>query len=206
MKFYDISMEVHPDMQVWEDIEGAKPVFDRNTSGHVTSTTAHIGLHTGTHIDAPLHMINDADTFETIQLERLVRKVKVIDLEDVNDGITSSDLEAHSIEKGDFILCKTKNSYYDEPSFDFNFIFLKEDGAEYLKELGIEGIGIDTLGIERSQEGNPTHRTLFSHDIIIIEGLRLKDITPGEYFMIAAPLKLVGTEAAPARVLLFEEH
>ncbi|WP_208591595.1 cyclase family protein [Gracilibacillus suaedae] len=205
MKFYDISMDVYPNMQVWEDIESNKPVFDRQTSGHVTATTATLGLHTGTHIDAPLHMINNADTFETIQLERLVRKVKVLDLEDSKDGITRSDLEAHTIEQGDFLLCKTKNSYYSSEHFDFNFIYLKEDGADYLVEKEIEGIGIDTLGIERSQDGNPTHRKLFRDDIIIVEGLRLKDIEPGEYFMVAAPLKLVGTEAAPARVLLFDQ-
>ncbi|GAE94417.1 metal-dependent hydrolase [Gracilibacillus boraciitolerans JCM 21714] len=205
MNFFDISMEVHSEMQVWENIEGIKPMFDRETNGHVTSTTAHLSLHTGTHIDAPLHMINDADTFETISLKRLVRKVKVIDLENVKDGITRSDLEGHSLAKDDFILCKTKNSDYDKPSFDFNFIFLKKDGADYLAEIGIEGIGIDTLGIERSQEGNPTHRTLFQNDIIIIEGLRLKNIEPGDYFMVAAPLKLIGTEAAPARVLLFKQ-
>ncbi|MFD2656420.1 cyclase family protein [Gracilibacillus thailandensis] len=205
MKFYDISMDVYPNMQVWENIKENKPVFDRQTNGHVTATTATLGLHTGTHIDAPLHMINNADTFETIQLERLVRKVKVLDLENVEDGITRSDLEAHTIESGDFLLCKTKNSYYSSEHFDFNFIYLKEDGADYLVKKRIEGIGIDTLGIERSQEGNPTHRNLFRDDIIIVEGLRLKDVLPGEYFMVAAPLKLVGTEAAPARVLLFDQ-
>ncbi|QGH36926.1 cyclase family protein [Gracilibacillus salitolerans] len=205
MKFYDISMDVYPAMQVWEDIVSKKPVFDTQTNGHVTDTTATLGLHTGTHIDAPLHMINDADTFETIQLERLVRQVKVLDLEKAEDGITRSDLEAHSIEQDDFLLCKTKNSYYHSEDFDYEFIYLKEDGAEYLVEKGIEGIGIDTLGIERSQEGNPTHRKLFKNDIIIVEGLRLKDIEPGVYSMVAAPLKLVGTEAAPARVLLFDQ-
>lgn len=205
MKIYDISMEVHPEMQVWEDIKGLKPKLDSKTSGYVTNTMMTTGLHNGTHIDAPLHMLENGDTFETIKLERLVRNVKVIDLTTVEDGITRSNLEAHSIEKNDFILCKTKNSYHEEPAFDHQFIFLKEDGAEYLIEKGIEGVGIDTLGIERSQEGHPTHRNLFSNDIIIVEGLRLKDITPGNYFMVAAPLKLAGTEAAPARVILLEE-
>ncbi|TGU65625.1 cyclase family protein, partial [Mesorhizobium sp. M00.F.Ca.ET.186.01.1.1] len=60
------------------------------------------------------------------------------------------------------------------------------------------------LGIERSQEGHPTHKTLFAAGIVVIEGLRLRDVLPGQYFMVAAPLKLVGTDAAPARVLLFE--
>lgn len=205
MKIYDISMEVYPEMQVWEDSPSIKPTFDSKTNGYVTNTMMHLGLHTGTHVDAPLHMLESGDTFESIKLERLVRKVKVIDLTAVEDGITRKDLEAHSIEKDDFLLCKTNNSFYEKETFDRRFIFLKEDGAEYLIEKEIEGIGIDTLGIERSQEGHPTHRKLFSNDIIIVEGLRLKDVKPGDYFMVAAPLKLVDTEAAPARVILFEE-
>ncbi|WP_163539516.1 cyclase family protein [Gracilibacillus sp. YIM 98692] len=205
MKLYDISMPIHPNMQSWEDIQANKPIFDTDTNAHVTSTTMTLNLHTGTHIDAPLHMINDADTFETISIEKLVRQVKVVDVTEVQDGITSKDLEAYSINENDFLLLKTKNSYHSSESFDFDFIYLTEDGADYLIEREIAGVGIDTLGIERSQEGNPTHRKIFRQQIIIMEGLRLAEVEAGEYFMVAAPLHMVGTEAAPARVLLFEE-
>ncbi|SER57384.1 arylformamidase [Gracilibacillus ureilyticus] len=206
MKFYDISMNIHPDMQVWEDMDSKKPRFDTKSFGHITDTTMKLNAHTGTHIDAPLHMINNAAAFETISLERLVRNVKVIDLEHVKDGITKSDLEAHSIKKGDFVLLKTKNSVYESNSFDFQFVYLKEDGADYLAEKEIDGVGIDTLGVERSQENFPTHIKLLGANIIILEGIRLAEIDPGEYFMVAAPLKLTGTEASPARVLLFEKN
>ncbi|PWU66898.1 cyclase family protein [Gracilibacillus dipsosauri] len=205
MKFYDISMTIHPEMQVWENIQAIKPHFDRNTSGYVTSTTMELNLHSGTHIDAPLHMLNDGDTFESISLEKLIRKVKVLDLTNAKDGISRTDLEAHSIFEDDFLLLKTKNSSFAKNEFDFDFIYLKEDGADYLIQKQVAGVGIDTLGIERSQEGNPTHRKLFTEEIIIMEGLRLAEVTPGEYLMVAAPLKLIDTEAAPARVLLFEE-
>ncbi len=190
MKFYDISMPITPDMMVWENNEGSKPKFDRNVEKHVTSTTMTLNLHTGTHIDAPLHMINDADTFETINLDRLVRKVKVIDLTNAKDGITRSDLEDCSIEKGDFLLCRTTNSFHTTNQFDFDFIYLKEDAADFCIEKQIDGIAIDTLGIERSQEGNPTHRKLFRNDIIVCAFL-----AAGEYFMVASPLHLIGTEA-----------
>ena len=68
-------------------------------------------MHTGTHIDAPLHMVVDGDTFESVPLESLVGQAKLFDLTDVEDGISKEDLEKFEIEKGDFILLKTKNSF-----------------------------------------------------------------------------------------------
>ena len=161
-----------------------------------------IDVHTGTHIDAPRHMVVDGDTFESVPMEDLVGQCKMFDLTEVEDGISKKDLAQFDIQKGDFVFLKTKNSYED--TFNFDFIYLAQDGAEYLSELGVRGVGIDTLGIERSQEGHPTHKTLFANKVIIIEGLRLKEVEQGEYFMVAAPLKLTGTDGSPARVLLFE--
>lgn len=202
MKMYDVTGTIYEGMTVYKDVPEKQPKFDTVTNGYVTETRLDLGVHTGTHIDAPLHMVVDGDTFETISMEDLVGQSKVLDLTDVENGISKTDLEKFEIEKNDFILLKTKNSYED--AFNFDFIYLAHDAAEYLSEIGIRGVGIDTLGIERSQEGHPTHKTLFGNDIIIIEGLRLKEVEQGDYFMVAAPLKLTGTDASPARVLLFE--
>ena len=203
MKFYDVTAEVYEGMPVYKNKEEKQPKFQTVTNGHVTETRLSLDLHTGTHVDAPLHMINDGETMETIPLERLVRPVKLFDLTHVNDGITKEDIADLPIDKGDFVLFKTSNSLDEE--FNFEFIYVKEDAARYLAEKGIDGVGIDSLGIERAQEGHPTHRTLFQNDIIVMEGLRLKDVEAGEYFMVAAPLKVIGTDASPARVLLFEQ-
>lgn len=203
MKFYDVTAEVYEGMPVYKNKEEKQPKFQTVTNGHVTETRLSLDLHTGTHVDAPLHMMNDGETMETIPLERLVRPVKLFDLTHVNDGITKEDIADLPIDKGDFILFKTSNSFDEE--FNFEFIYVKEDAARYLAEKGIDGVGIDSLGIERAQEGHPTHRTLFQNDIIVMEGLRLKDVEAGQYFMVAAPLKVIGTDASPARVLLFEQ-
>ncbi|MGB3261964.1 cyclase family protein [Paenisporosarcina sp.] len=202
MKMYDVTGTIHEGMTVYKDKPEKQPKFNQVTNGYVTETRLEIDVHTGTHIDAPLHMVVDGDTFETISMNDLVGQSKVFDLTQVEDGISKKDLESFDIQKGDFVLLKTKNSF--EEKFNFDFIYLKQDGAEYLSEIGVRGVGIDTLGIERSQEGHPTHKTLFANNIIIIEGLRLKEIEQGEYFMVAAPLKIVGTDGSPARVLLFE--
>lgn len=203
MKMIDITTPIYQGMPVYKNKPEKQPELNTNTNGHVTESRISMDLHTGTHIDAPLHMINDGETFETISLENLVRDVKVFDLTHVEGGITKADVEGLSIEEGDFVLFKTSNSFDEE--FNFDFIFLKEDGAKFLAEKKITGVGIDALGIERSQPEHPTHKTLFGADIIVIEGLELKDVEAKSYQMVAAPLKLSGTDASPARVLLFEK-
>jgi arylformamidase len=202
MKMYDVTGTVYEGMTVYKDKPEKQPKFSSVTNGYVTETRLEIDVHTGTHIDAPRHMVVDGDTFESVPMEDLVGQSKVFDLTDVEGGISKKDLAQFDIQKGDFVILKTKNSYEDV--FNFEFIYLAQDGAEYLSELGVRGVGIDTLGIERDQAGHPTHKTLFAKKIIIIEGLRLKEVEQGEYFMVAAPLKLTGTDGSPARVLLFE--
>ena len=202
MKMYDVTGTIYEGMTVYKNKPEKQPKFNRVTNGYVTETRLELDVHTGTHIDAPLHMVIGGDTFESVPMESLVGQSKVFDLTNVEDGISKLDLEKFEINKGDFILFKTKNSFEEE--FNFDFIYLAQDGAEYLAEIGVRGVGIDTLGIERSQEGHPTHKTLFGSNVIIIEGLRLKEVEQGEYFMVAAPLKIENTDASPARVLLFE--
>ncbi|WP_461201838.1 cyclase family protein [Anoxybacillus sp. TBDG-1] len=203
MKMYDVTAPIFEGMPVYKNKPEKQPKLMTFTNDYVTESRIDMDVHTGTHIDAPLHMVKDGETFETIPLEKLVGYCKVLDVTHVNDRITKEDLIHFGIQENDFILFKTKNSFDD--AFNFEFIYVAEDAATYLAEKRIRGVGIDALGVERNQAGHPTHKTLFGHSIIVIEGLRLKDVPSGEYWMVAAPLKLVGTDAAPARVLLFEQ-
>ncbi|WP_096199785.1 cyclase family protein [Bacillus sp. FJAT-45350] len=202
MKMYDITVPIYDGMPVYKNKPEKQPKLETKTNGYVTESRLSLDVHTGTHIDAPLHMVNDGETFETIEMDKLVGPCKVFDFTELDGGIKKEHLEGLDIEENDFILFKTKNSYDKE--FNFDFIYLAECGAKYVAEKGIRGVGIDSLGVERSQEGHPTHKTLFGNRIIIIEGLDLKEVEQGSYFMVAAPLKLSGTDASPARVLLFE--
>ncbi|MDF0727381.1 cyclase family protein [Cytobacillus sp. S13-E01] len=202
MKIYDVTAPIFEGMPVYKNKPEKQPKLTTVTNGYVSETRLALDVHTGTHIDAPLHMVINGETFETIPIEKLVGSCKVLDLTHVEDRITKADLDKLDIQADDFLLFKTKNSYDEE--FNFDFIFLAEDGAKYVSELGVRGVGTDALGIERSQEGHPTHKTLFANNIIIIEGLRLKDVDQGSYLMVAAPLKLAGIDASPARILLLE--
>lgn len=203
MKIYDITVPIFEGMPVYKNKPEKQPKISRVTNAHVTESRLELDVHSGTHIDAPLHMINGGDTFESISLEKLVGSVKVLNLTHVEDGITKADLDKFDIQEDDFLLFKTKNSFDED--FNPEFIYLKEDGATYLAELNIRGVGIDALGVERSQPNHPTHKVLFGANIIVIEGLQMKAVEAGTYFMVAAPLKLIGTDAAPARVILIED-
>jgi arylformamidase len=202
MKMYDVTAPIFEGMPVYKNKSEKQPKFSTVTNDYVTESRVDMDVHTGTHIDAPLHMVKNGETFETISLEKLVGTCKVFDITNVDDKISKNDIAHLDIQENDFVLFKTKNSFDD--AFNFEFIYVAEDAAQYLAEKKVRGVGIDALGVERSQPGHPTHKTLFGNNIIIIEGLRLKDVPEGQYFMVAAPLKLVGTDAAPARVLLFE--
>jgi len=149
-------------------------------------------------------MIENGQDSSFFQVKDMITPCKVLDLTHVADGITEEDLKNYIISPGDFILLKTKNSFFDD--FQDNFIYVKESGAQYLAKAGIKGVGIDSLGIERSQPDHATHKTLLGNGIYILEGLRLKNVEEGKYTLIAAPIYLQNVEAAPVRALLIKEE
>jgi len=205
MQIYDISMPISRFMPVYKGKEQKRPRFSIDsdfTSGTAYESRIEMNLHTGTHLDTPLHMIPDGYTIEKMELSRVVTDCKVLDLTAVKEKITGSDLSKFSVKEGDFILLKTRNSYED--ILETDFVYLDKSGAEYLKNLKIKGVGIDALGIERNQSAHETHISLFNSDIIILEGLRLKDIKEGEYLLSAAPIFITGVEAAPVRAYLIK--
>lgn len=206
MRIIDISMTIHPEMATYKNKPEKRPrhITERQMPrDSVNETALHMNLHTGTHLDSPLHMIDGGSDTMALSLEKLIAKARVFDLTHVRDGIARGDLEGLGIRQGDFVLLKTSNSF-DSLCGGDDFVYVKESGARYLAEIGISGVGIDTLGIERAQNGHETHISLLSRDIIILEGLRLADVNPGEYLLIALPVKIRGAEGAPTRAVLLE--
>lgn len=203
MKIYDISMDISREMSVYKNKEEKRPnlkVVQDFSTGTAYESQITMDLHTGTHVDAPLHMMEGGSTIDKLNLNTVVTKCKVLDLTTIKDKITKEDLSSKKICKGDFIILKTRNSNSNE--FDFNFVYLEKSGAEYIKNFEVVGVGIDALGIERSQPDHDTHKVLMNSGITIMEGLRLKEVEEGEYFLFAAPLKIKGAEAAPTRAVL----
>jgi arylformamidase len=206
MKIYDVSMTISKDMQVYKNLESKVPEFlvaSNFDTGSSYETKINFNLHTGTHMDFPLHMLKNGKTSDTLDLSKLIRKVKVFDLTHLEDAIDQKDLQKLNISENDFILFKTRNSY--EESFNFKFIYINESASIYLSSKNISGVGIDGLGVERDQKGHPTHKNLFEKNIIIIEGLRLKEVIEKEYMMYALPIKIKSVDALPLSVILIED-
>lgn len=207
MKIYDISMAISSDMQVYKNKTDKKPRLEVNRdfkSSNAYESALAMHMHTGTHMDAPLHMIEGGKTIDQTDLNKVVTWCKVLDLTAATDCVTKSDLQNKQIEPGDFVLLKTKNSF--QKDFDSGFVYLEKSGAQFLADRGVIGVGIDSLGIERAQPNHETHITLLGNDIPILEGLRLAHIKAGRYFLLAVPLNIAGAEAAPVRALLIDEN
>ncbi len=206
MKLIDISMPVSPEMMVYKNREEKKPIFKpmkTYDNSDFYESRLDLDLHTGTHVDTPLHMLENGATMEQIELDHWHGKAKVIDLTSVSEAIHVEDLREHALLAGDIVLLKTKNSLTE--NFDPDFVYLAEDAAEFLSQLGVKGVGIDALGIERAQANHATHKRLFESQCFILEGLRLAHVDAGRYYLMALPINLVGTEASPVRAVLLQE-
>ncbi len=174
----------------------------------VRETTIQLGSHSGTHVDAPSHFLKDGKTIDELSLDRLVGNCVVLDMTNCAERITHDCFMKydHLIKEGDIILLRTTNSDLTvTDKFNPHFVYLEESGASYLVKKKITVVGIDYLGIERSQPGHPTHETLMNADIIIVEGLRLQHVKQGCYTFICLPIYTIGVEAAPARAILLEK-
>lgn len=206
MKILDVSWPISEVMTAYKDkrvvqIEAVKSFAQDN----VRDSVMRLGSHTGTHVDAPAHFLQDGKTIDQVRLERLVGPCKVLSVTLADGVITDEHLMPYSIAEGDIILLKTSNSALGATEkFNAQFVYLDESAARYLGQKKVKAVGIDYLGVERGQPEHQTHITLFSHDVVVIEGLRLQHVPAGDYFFVCLPLYVLGIEAAPARAILIE--
>lgn len=161
-----------------------------------------MGSHTGTHVDSLLHVKNGAGDVTDLPYDSLVGPSRVIDLSRVETGITSKDLSSHEIRSGEIILLKTRNSQRGYKEFYEDFVYLTEDGADYLVSQRVKTIGHDYIAIQKFHSGNVNvHKMLLEAGLTVFEGLNLNEVPAGRYYFIGLPLK-VRTEASPARAIL----
>jgi arylformamidase len=171
-------------------------------------TMLHFGAHTATHVDAPAHFIEGAGKVDSLLLESLIGRAIVCELSDDAYSITPQDLPHEGLKTVKRILFKTRNSSFWKSSgaeFRTDFAFLEPEAAQALMDAGVCLVGIDYLSIEKFHSGNhETHIILLSNNAVILEGLDLSEVRPGEYELICLPLKIgEGTgDGAPARAVL----
>ena len=207
MKIIDISWPLTNNMTTYKNEKNVLITPTANfEQDHVRETQLSISAHSGTHIDAPSHFLKEGKHLDDIGLEKLIGQCVVLDLEHVQRKITKKDLEKFDIDENVIVLLKTKNSEINsENKFHPNFVALDESATQMLVDKKIKAVGIDYLGIESGNPEHEVHKLLLTHNILIIEGLRLQNVEPGNYTLYCLPLKLVGTEAAPARAVLISE-
>ena len=208
MAIYDVSVPLRPGMPTYAGEPGPKlerlKQISRGDSANVTALS--LGSHTGTHVDAPHHFLDGRSTVEAMSLDALVGPTQVIEVTEARH-ITAADLTAASIQSGTTrVLLKTPNSrFWNDDEFHTDFVGLTGDAAEWLVERGSVLVGIDYLSIERFRSPeHEVHKILLEAIVVIVEGLDLRQVTPGEYMMACAPLKVVGADGAPARVFLWD--
>lgn len=209
MKIYDISLAVQPGMVTWPNHPPVTLEWFRKIEEGARCNVSRLEMctHAGTHVDAPYHFLKNGNTVEGLSLDDLVGPAQVVVFPDHVDVIDAELLEAAGIPSGTRrLLCKTRNSglwVRNEAAFDAHFVALAADAADWLIAQGIRLIGVDYLSVATYGEpGGSTHLALLGASVVIIEGLDLSAVDPGSYTLVCLPLKLVGSDGAPARAVL----
>ncbi len=206
---YDISLPLSPRLPVWP---GDPPIqlerILRMDDGALANVSRLAGtVHIGTHIDAPDHFLNNGVTVDRLPLEVFFGPAWVMGIPETAPAITADVLEqlewpapAHRV------LFRTRNSQWwkrGDTQFHTDYVALTPDGARWLVARGVRLVGIDYLSIAPYHDPAPTHRILMEADVVIVEGLRLDHVPPGQYVLGCFPLALQGAEGAPARAVLW---
>ena len=208
MHTYDVTLTISPDMPVWPGDPSVDLKLVSKISDGANANVSHIkmGVHTGTHVDAPFHFLDNGKTIEEIPLSILVGRAYVLHLPNSVRMITAEILQNANIPpRTRRVLMRTRNSTLwgkKNLSFQEDFVAIDEEASEYLVNRGVKLVGVDYLSVAPFKNSGPTHRILLSAGVVIVEGLDLSKVSQGRYNFHCLPLKLAGSDGAPARVIL----
>ena len=200
---YDITLPLSSGMPMWPNEPGPDlSPMSQISSGDVANVTRlTLGSHTGTHVDAPRHFIDEGRTVDALPLESLCGPARVIHVDDAT-SVKRRHLEPHrGVER---ILLQTRNgALWDKRGFQKDFLYLDPDAADWLVAQRVRLVGIDYLSIEQFNSTDyHTHHALLGAGIVIVEGLDLRKVPAGDYTLWCLPLKVVGADGAPCRAVL----
>ncbi len=208
MKYIDISYQMSENMAIYPGNPGFGIGQAQSTSRGDAANVSLISLgsHTGTHIDAPFHFISGGAALDEFALDDMCGRAKVIDATGCSD-IEAEMLAGTGIEKGDILLFRTDTSLiWNCDSILDDYVTLTYEAADYLAQKGVKLVGIDYLTIERPRgrrtAGRSVHKSLLGAGVLICEGLKLRDVAPGEYEFFCFPLNIKGLDGCPARCAL----
>jgi arylformamidase len=209
MRTYDVSLTITPSMPVWpgDPTITLKRVQKIEDGANANVSRMELGVHTGTHVDAPYHFLKDGSTVEKMPLSVLIGRAYVAHIPDSVDLIKVEHLEAAGIPpRTRRVLFRTRNSKIwtkEYREFDKGYVSLDVTAAEYLVKHGVKLVGVDYLSVAPFGNTRPTHVALLKAGIVVIEGLNLAQVSKGRYNLFCLPLKLDKADGAPARAVLF---
>ncbi len=214
MKVWDISRPLKSSLAPWpEDVPFR---FDRNlriyTGSSVNLGSISMSVHNGTHADAPFHFDASGVTIEQMPLENYFGRAVVIELsgrfsQGGKEVIEISDLVAdeEAIREATRILLKT-NMWPDSSVFPSWIPVIAPDVAEWLGARGVRLIGFDVPSVDAiTAKVLSNHHALHRAKICIVESLDLSAVPAGLYQFSALPLRVVGSDGAPVRAVLWRE-
>ena len=210
MTIYDISLTISPTLPTWpgDPALELELIESMDNGAHANVTRMSAAVHLGTHVDAPHHFLNDGRTVEGLPLDVLTGPCYVTQLPDGVEAITAEVLDRTEItSEMRRVLFGTRNSHYwakGEATFQTDFVAITEDGAEWLVERGIQLVGVDYLSVAPYGDSVPTHTVLLKAGIVCVEGLNLSQVMRGFYDLYCLPLKIAGSDGAPARAILIQ--
>ncbi|MFD2923508.1 arylformamidase [Halobacillus naozhouensis] len=203
MKLIDISMTLNDATPPWP---GDEPFRYELTASMEETGTVNVGTHKGsnhigTHVDAPFHYDTDGLKMAEIPVERFMGEALVLNMEG-KKTITRKDLEAFEFEGVSKLLFRS-TSWEDRTQFPESYTFIGEDVGPYLKEQGIDLIGVDTPSVDpETSKTLSAHHSLYNSDVLILESIVLDHVAPGRYELMAFPLKMDQADGSPVRAVL----
>lgn len=204
MKIYDITQTLREGLPVWPGDEEYRTRWTmRLTEGascNVSSVT--MSTHSGTHVDAPYHFDELGRDVSQLDLGVFLGPARVVAI-DVGPCIRASHLEDLAWDGVERVLFRTYAGSAPEEQWDSGFVFLGEDAADFLGELGLVLVGTDAPSIDAADSKDlRAHKSLARRRVAVLEGLRLGDVPAGDYELICLPLRLAGLDGSPVRAVL----
>ena len=212
MQIIDITVPMFEGMVVWPGQEK----YERSSMSAIADgeicnlTQIATSVHAGTHVDAPCHFIDGGPSIDQVDLAAFVGRCRVVSIPD-RDRIDLPDLKRLKLQNVERLLIKTDNSErLAEPEFVRDFAALTIDAARYLADLeSLRLVGVDYYSIAPfgdDEVATVVHNAILGRSIVALEGVDLRKGTPGEYELIALPLRIEGSDGSPVRAVLIDRR
>lgn len=203
-KLYDISPPLTPSLAVWPgDTSLSREVLlDMKRGDNLTLSTLKATVHLGSHADGPNHYGRDAGAIDEQPLDFYLGSCQVIEVAAARGKRFDLSAIANAKIQQPRVLFKT-GTFPNPNDWNTDFAALAPDLVDELHNRGVRTVGVDTPSVDLFDDKDlTTHARFLANDMAILEGLVLADVPPGEYELIALPLKLVGFDASPVRAVL----